>query len=188
LLVEAIITELEQSGVVLVALGDEVRLRAPADRVPSQEVIAQLRQQKAAVLAYLRARTEAGESSFPVSQTPIDQKTEKPKPTRGVPSLRDSQVPAGPQQQTIPPGALLLAPRFNGGNESLKVVPACWCCQASYRLEWLQGWQGKTCAWLEPACSCLDVPQALTCCGLCTEHCQCSIRKHPRNEDGGDRP
>jgi hypothetical protein len=152
LLIEAIITELEQSGVVLVALGDEVRLRAPADRVPSPEVIAQLRQQKAAVLSYLRARTEVGEASFPVFQAPIDQKTEKPKLTRAVPRLRDFQLLAGPQQQTIPPGALLLAPRFNGGGEPLGEVPTCWCCHAAYRLARLQEGEGRAYAWLVPSC------------------------------------
>jgi hypothetical protein len=172
--IEAIIAELEQSGVVLAALGDEVRLRAPADRVPSQEVIAQLRQQKATVLAYLRGRTEAGRSSFSVVQAPMDQKTEKPTPARSVPPLHDFQVPAGPQQQTIPPGALLRAPRFNGGSEPLDEVPACWCCHAAYRLARLQEGEGQACAWLVPSCECLDVPQALSCCGLCVEHCRCS--------------
>lgn len=78
--VEAIIAELEQSGVVLAGVGDEVRLRAPADGVPGPEVIAELRQQKPAVLAYLRARTGAGQPSFSVFQTPIEQETEKLKP------------------------------------------------------------------------------------------------------------
>lgn len=79
--VEAIIAELEQNGVVLAAVGDEVRLRAPADRVPSPAVIAELRQQKPAVLVYLRTRTGAGQRSFSVFQTPIEQKTEKLKPS-----------------------------------------------------------------------------------------------------------
>jgi len=174
LLVEAIIVQLEQSGVVLAAVGDEVRLRAPADRVPGPEVIAELRQQKPALLAYLRTRTEAGKSSFPVLQAPIDQKTEKPRPTLGVPPPFNFRVRAESQQQTIPPGALLLAPRFNGGSEPLGEVPACWCCHAAYRLARLQEGEGRACAWLVPSCECLDVPQALSCCGLCVEHCQCT--------------
>ena len=52
--VEALVEELERGGVSFVVNGDELRLRTPVDRVPASEVIAELRQQKQAVLAYLR--------------------------------------------------------------------------------------------------------------------------------------
>jgi hypothetical protein len=89
-----------------------------------------------------------------------------------------SQREASP---AIPAGAILMAPRFDGGGRPLASVPRCWCCQTPWKLERLQEWQGKTYAFLGPGCACLDLPQALACCSLCVEHCRC------RNREGKSR-
>ena len=78
-----------------------------------------------------------------------------------------------PTPEGIPAGAVLLAPRYDGVGRPLAAVPACWCCKTTWRLKRLQEWRGKPYAFLEPACGCLDAPQALGCCGLCTDHCRC---------------
>jgi len=81
------------------------------------------------------------------------------------------------RRKQIPAGAILLAPRFDGSGRPLPSVPRCWCCRVPWKLERLVQWKGRTYAWLEPGCGCLDVPQALSCCGLCVEHCRCRVRK-----------
>ena len=58
--IDALVEQLERNGVTLIPLGDQLKLRAPADRVPKPEVIEILRQQKAALLAYLRTRSGEG--------------------------------------------------------------------------------------------------------------------------------
>jgi hypothetical protein len=83
---------------------------------------------------------------------------------------------SGPVPYGIRASAVLLAPRFNGG-APIEAVPTCWCCRAPYRLDWLQEWQGRDYVWLVPSCGCLDAPQALACCGLCSDHCQCRRRE-----------
>ncbi len=101
----------------------------------------------------------------------------------GVPSWRSAVQPipmsrasAEPAQATIPSGTLLVAPRYDGMGKLLAEVPTCWCCRTPYRLERLQERKGETYAWLEPGCHCLDVAQAVICCGLCVNHCRC-LRK-----------
>jgi hypothetical protein len=76
----------------------------------------------------------------------------------------------------IPTGAILVAPRYDGAGKPLASVPKCWCCKTPWTLEQLQELKGKTYAFLEPGCGCLDAPQALACCGVCIEHCQCRVR------------
>ena len=78
-----------------------------------------------------------------------------------------------PADGQIPARAILQAPRYCGDLRALEEVPRCWCCQTEYRLDHCKDWQEKTYALLAPGCGCLDAPQALACCGLCTEHCRC---------------
>src|SRR3989442_273110 len=54
--VEMLVAELEQAGVHLKAEDGKLKLEAPTDRVPSQETIAKLRENKLAILEYLRRR------------------------------------------------------------------------------------------------------------------------------------
>ena len=66
--IEVLVEGLEREGVSLSVVGGEVKLRAPASRVPAPELLARLRQHRADVLAYLRARAEKVESSSAVPQ------------------------------------------------------------------------------------------------------------------------
>jgi len=72
----------------------------------------------------------------------------------------------------IPAGAILLSLRYNGGSKPLPAVPKCWCCQIPYEFEHIQKARGKTYAFVEPGCRCLDV---WTCyrCFVCRAHCRC---------------
>ena len=93
--------------------------------------------------------------------------------------------PSGPSPipaEVIPAGAVLLAPRYDGGSKRLAAIPECWCCRESYRLERLEEGETDTYAFLGPACKCLGVPQAISCCGLCVEHCRCG--RQGRSTDG----
>lgn len=100
---------------------------------------------------------------------------ESNKSCRGTPisEIPVLAVPAVPAKPTLPSGAVLLAPRYDGYGRPLKAVPQCWCCRTPWELERVQEWKGETLAWLKPGCGCLDAPQALACCGLCVEHCCC---------------
>ncbi len=73
----------------------------------------------------------------------------------------------------IPAGAVLVAPRYDGAGKPLAAIPECWCCRNPYRLERLQEWHGKTYAFLEPGCGCLDAGGCYAC-FACREHCRCS--------------
>ena len=74
---EILVTELERKGVRLVAQGQNLKLQAPADRVPSAKTIAELREKRAAILEYLRERKQAPATQFSSFPTPIACKTEK---------------------------------------------------------------------------------------------------------------
>ena len=87
--------------------------------------------------------------------------------------VTSTPVPAKPQ--AIPAGAVLLAPRCD--SKPVERVPQCWCCSTPYALDWVQHWQGKKYAHLQPGCGCLDTAQAIKCCGLCLEHCDCKKRQ-----------
>jgi hypothetical protein len=75
---ETLVAVLEQDGVRLRVEGERLKLEAPSDKVPSPETIAGLRENKAAVVEYLRGRSPQPAaiqfSSFP---DPIPWKTEK---------------------------------------------------------------------------------------------------------------
>jgi hypothetical protein len=73
----------------------------------------------------------------------------------------------------VPAGAILLAPRYDGGRKPLASIPKCWCCKTLYQLERLQEWKGQTYAWLKPGCGCLDTGMCYSC-SLCWNHCRCS--------------
>jgi hypothetical protein len=74
---ESLVAELEQVGVSLKAEGEKLKLQVPADKIPSPETIAGLRQNKAAVLEYLRERGQPREIQFVSLPEPILRKTDK---------------------------------------------------------------------------------------------------------------
>jgi hypothetical protein len=78
-----------------------------------------------------------------------------------------------PPQLPVPRGAILHAPRYDGCGKALAAVPQCWCCREAWVLDYLQEYRGQIHVWLKPGCRCLDVAQAVTCCGRCVRHCQC---------------
>ncbi len=149
--VQAIIGELEQGGVSLAVEGENLKLRSPASYRLPEELLAGLREQKAAALAYLKARQRENQCGSVATPTPCDT--------------------AALEIAAIPVGAVLLAPRYDGG-KPLATVPKCWCCQAPYQLEWVQEWRGNKYAWLIPGCGCLDARSCYRC-FVCREHCRC---------------
>ena len=74
---ETLVAVLEREGVRLRAEGEKVKLQVPADKVPSPETIAGLRENKAAVLEYLRERGQPREIQFVSLPNPILRKTAK---------------------------------------------------------------------------------------------------------------
>ena len=87
-----------------------------------------------------------------------------------------ASAPARPSSlphAAIAAGAVLLAPRYDGAGKPLAAIPECWCCRNLYRLERLQECHGKTYAFLEPRCGCLDAGGCYAC-FACREHCRCS--------------
>jgi hypothetical protein len=65
---ETLVTSLEQKGIRLRIEGENLKLQAPADKVPGPDTIARLKENKGAVLEYLRQREPPREiqfSSFP---------------------------------------------------------------------------------------------------------------------------
>jgi hypothetical protein len=74
---ETLVAVLEQAGVRLRIDGEKLTLEAPADKVPGPETIAGLRENKAAVLEYLRERSEPLRIQFSSFSDPIARKTEK---------------------------------------------------------------------------------------------------------------
>ena len=74
---ETLVMALEQEGVRLRVEGERLELEAPADRVPTQKTIAGLRENKAAVVEYLRGRSKSQEIQFSSFSDPIGWKTEK---------------------------------------------------------------------------------------------------------------
>ncbi len=74
---ETLVAVLEEAGVQLSAEGEKLKLHAPADKVPSPETIAGLRQNKAAVLEYLRERGQARGILFVSLPGPRVRKTDK---------------------------------------------------------------------------------------------------------------
>lgn len=74
---ETLVAALEQEGVRLRVEGEKLKLEAPADRLPAQETIAGLRENKAAVLKYLRERGQSREIQFVSLPDPILRRTDK---------------------------------------------------------------------------------------------------------------
>ncbi len=74
---ETLVAVLEQEGVRLRVEGARLKLEAPADRVPSSETLAGLRENKAAVVEYLRDRAQPRKIQFFSFPSPIVRKTEK---------------------------------------------------------------------------------------------------------------
>jgi hypothetical protein len=79
----------------------------------------------------------------------------------------------GASQSSVPVGAILLAPRYDGGTKPLASLPKCWCCEAPWKLEQIEESKGKTFALLEPSCGCLDA-RACYRCFVCRSHCRCT--------------
>jgi hypothetical protein len=74
--------------------------------------------------------------------------------------------------QAIPEGWVVLAPRLSGGSKPQSAIPNCSCCHKPWKVNRPRKWEGKTYAWLEPGCRCLDAPK-MRCCGQCWGHCEC---------------
>jgi TubC N-terminal docking domain len=74
---ETLVAVLEQTGARLRAEGEKLKLQAPADKVPAPEAIAELRENRAAVLEYLRERAQSQEIQFVSLSDPIPWKTDK---------------------------------------------------------------------------------------------------------------
>ncbi len=74
---ETLVAALEQEGVRLRVEGERLKLEAPADRVPRPETIAGLRENKAAVVEFLRGRSQPQGIQFSSFPDPIERKTEK---------------------------------------------------------------------------------------------------------------
>jgi hypothetical protein len=72
---EQLIETLERDGIRLRADSERLKLEAPADRIPNEETLAGLRQNRAGILACLRART--GSSQFSSLPEPRAWKTGK---------------------------------------------------------------------------------------------------------------
>jgi hypothetical protein len=74
----------------------------------------------------------------------------------------------------IPPGAILLALRYDGGRPCL-APPKCYCCGTSYVLDRLEEAKSNVYAFLEPGCECLDARMCYVC-FVCREHCTCESK------------
>jgi hypothetical protein len=74
---ETLVAQLEQVGVLLIVEGDKLRLHAPPDKVPLPETIAELRENKTAVLEYLRERVKPAQNQFSSFPTHKAWQTEK---------------------------------------------------------------------------------------------------------------
>lgn len=68
---ETLVAVLEQDGVRLRVEGDRLTLEAPSHKVPSPETIAGLRENKAAVVEYLRGRSQPQAIQFSSFSDPI---------------------------------------------------------------------------------------------------------------------
>jgi len=113
----------------------------------------------------LRVSYECPSSELPRIKAALD--TVRACKSQAIEILRCKQIPGS---------AILVAPRYDGIGKPLLSVPMCWCCKTPWTLDRLHEWTGKTYAFLKPGCGCLDVPQALSCCFLCVDHCQCKVR------------
>ena len=74
---ETLVAALEQKGARLTVEGEKLTLQVPADKVPGPETIAQLRENKIAVLKYLRGRSQNPAIQFVSLPDPIPQQTDK---------------------------------------------------------------------------------------------------------------
>lgn len=90
---ETLVAILEQDGVRLRADGEKLKLQAPADKVPHPERVAELRENKAAILEYLRARKQPPEIQFVSLQVPIHQQTDKRDTVQAVREANASKMP-----------------------------------------------------------------------------------------------
>jgi hypothetical protein len=121
---EALVAVLEQTGVILRVEGGMLKLQAPVDRVPGADTIAELRENKTAVLEYLRGREQPQEIQFPSFPTPIVRETEKLK------SPQSSKTPCGSPHcagcYEVAPGIRIHPPK----------------CGADYRV-CLERWEAK---------------------------------------------
>ncbi len=148
-----LMTILEKAGGSLILDGEQVKVTYPSKkRGLVTPILTRLRDHRAEITRILQERSRGSEV------------LKKPATLPGKTTVQD-----------LPIEAILVAPRY--GNSPLEKVPHCWCCGTSYCLEKTQQSEGKAYAWLKPGCGCLDVAQAIRCCGLCTEHCTCRTRR-----------
>ncbi len=152
-----LMTILEKAGGSLILDGEQVKVTyPPKKRGLVTPILTRLRDHRAEIRRILQERS------------------------RGSAVLKKpATLPGTTTVQDLPIEAILVAPRY--GNSPLEKVPHCWCCGTSYCLEKTQQSEGKAYAWLKPGCKCLDTPQAIKCCGLCTGHCTCKTRQEGNN-------
>ena len=111
---------------------------------------------------------KASSPSSPLPPLPVTEVTEVATP------IEKSLTDLGAERTAvpIPAGAILLSRRYNGGSKPVPAVPKCWCCQIPYEFEHIQKARGKTYAFVEPGCHCLDAWMCYRC-FLCRAHCRC---------------
>lgn len=129
---EMLVAALEQGGVRLRVEGETLKLEAPADRVPSRETITGLRENKAAVLEYLRERQQSRAIQFSSFPDPMARKTEK------LDYQREANGPV-PSSGTAVCGSPVCAGCYDIG-DGRKIHPP--KCGEDY-LQWLERWETK---------------------------------------------
>jgi hypothetical protein len=77
MIAETLVNALEQEGIRLRVEGKRLKLEAPVNKVPSPETIARLRENKAAVVEYIRGRSLSHGIQFFSFSEPSRRKTEK---------------------------------------------------------------------------------------------------------------
>ena len=153
--VSELLQDFERVGGSLTVEGGQVEAQYPeGQRKVITPVLAALREHREEVIRLLQDRS----SGTVATRTQVQPPSRRPIDSQGIPA-----------------GAILIAPRFD--SKPLTQVPSCWCCAVSYKLNHVQDWQEKQYAHLEPGCKCLDVAQAVACCGACVSHCGCKARR-----------
>jgi hypothetical protein len=127
---EGLVAVLEQGGILLKVEGTKLKLEAPADKMPSSETLAELRENKAAVIEYLTERSQPIKNQFVSLPEPRLRKTEKQYCALNQPVLvpaNESTAPCGSREcagcYEVKPGVHIHPPK----------------CGVEYR-KWLERW------------------------------------------------
>ena len=133
MIAETLVAALEQEGVRLRVEGEKLKLEAPSNKVPGPETIAGLRQNKAAVVEYLRERSQPREIQFSSFPDPISRKTEKLEGCQAARGANAEEKPAIPCGSPHCAGCYEVAP-------GVRIHPP--KCGEGYR-KWLERWEAK---------------------------------------------